>query len=373
VNVCRCLCGENSDRNPSFTLYEDHFHCFACNRHGSVIDLVMLTEHLEFKAALEFLRQHYCSGRESDTQLRRVVRRPSPLLERGIGSEVKSLLDAATQHYQATLLGMPNVLHYLHKRGLTDHAIKRLRFGYARGDLGQSLFAKGHDLVLAARAGLLSPHGEFLRGRIVIPVLDAQCRTVWMIGRAINDVDTPKYLGLPEGAVHKQPMVLGNARRGTIWVEGAFDFAALAQWGLDKDYLLVGMLGTAFESIVQLLLPRLPPHAILCTDQDKAGKQAGLKLAMLLREHGIQPMVIADADRHSLVSSWVTRAMQKTVLSDRERAKLTRGQSELADIAALAEQRFIQWVRWGNTAKDPGDLCKMGERGRQWFIDALPA
>ena len=43
LQVCRCLCGENSDRNPSFTLYErgqpeDHFHCFACGRHGSVIE-----------------------------------------------------------------------------------------------------------------------------------------------------------------------------------------------------------------------------------------------------------------------------------------------------------------------------------------------
>ncbi len=371
THVCRCLCGENSDRNPSFMLYDDHYHCFACNRHGSVIDLIMLVEQLDFKAALAFLCRRYMSSESRDIQPHRVVRRPDPSPRKVVSDEIKSLLDTATQHHQATLVKTPDVLHLLHQRGLTDTTIAQLKLGYACGDLGPALFAQGTDLTLVARAGLLSARGEFLRGRIVFPVLDAQERTVWMIGRAVSDGDAPKYLGLPEGAVFKQPMVRGIARRGTIWVEGAFDFAALVQWGLDADYLLIGMLGTACESIVQALLPQLSPHAIVCTDQDLAGKQAALKLALLLREHGVQPVVLADIERHQLVSAWVTRAQHKPHLSEHERAKLTRGQSELAVVNTLIEQCLIRWVRWGNRVKDPGDLCKMVERGRQWFLDAL--
>jgi DNA primase catalytic core len=371
TQVCRCLCGQNSDRNPSFTLYDDHYHCFACGRHGSVIDLVMLVENLDFKAALEFLQRHHLSGYERSTPLRRIAQRLPPQ-ERGVDDEVRTILDAATTHYQTTLFKMPDVLHYLHTRGLTDSTLQRMKIGYARGDLGQTLFAQGLDLGVAARAGLISPRGEFLRGRIVIPVLDAQCRAMWLIGRAIQEGDSPKYLGLPEGAVHKQPMVMGSARRSTIWVEGAFDVAALVQWGLDEDYLLVGMLGTACESIVQMLLPGLISHAIVCTDQDFAGKQAALKLAIRLSAHGITSTVLADADRHQRVAAWVAHAKQQTHLSDRARAKLTQGQKELETVETLVSQHFMRWVQWSNAAKDPGDLCKLGQRGRQLFLDALP-
>ena len=36
-NMVRCLFHE--DRTPSMKLYEDHFYCFGCGKHGDVIDL----------------------------------------------------------------------------------------------------------------------------------------------------------------------------------------------------------------------------------------------------------------------------------------------------------------------------------------------
>lgn len=371
TRVCRCLCGQNSDRNPSFTLYEDHYHCFACGRHGSVIDLVMLVEQLDFKAALEFLRRHYLSGESRDAPVHRVAKPPAPC-KLAISDDVKRVLDAATNHYHAALWRTPAVLDVLYRRGLTDDTLRRLRIGYAGGDLGQALFGQGVDLQLAARAGLISPRGEFLRGRIVIPVLDMQGRAVWMIGRALQDDDAPKYLGLLDGLVHKQPLVVGTPRKGVIWVEGPFDLAALVQWGLDERYLLIALLGTACDAAVQLLLPQLTPGAIICTDQDLAGKQAALKLATLLSTHGIASSVVADADRHERVSAWVTQAKQKEHLSNQTRVKLAQGQKELETVQALDNQHFIHWVRWGKAVKDPGDLCKLGERGQRHFCDALP-
>lgn len=36
----KALCPFHNDRHPSMTVYDDHYHCFACGEHGDVIDLV---------------------------------------------------------------------------------------------------------------------------------------------------------------------------------------------------------------------------------------------------------------------------------------------------------------------------------------------
>jgi hypothetical protein len=51
-------CPLHEEKTPSFIVYPDRqtWHCFgACSRGGDVIDLVMLAEHLDFKAAAEAL------------------------------------------------------------------------------------------------------------------------------------------------------------------------------------------------------------------------------------------------------------------------------------------------------------------------------
>ena len=36
----KALCPFHNDRHPSMVVYDDHYHCFACGKHGDVIDLV---------------------------------------------------------------------------------------------------------------------------------------------------------------------------------------------------------------------------------------------------------------------------------------------------------------------------------------------
>ena len=360
--------------NPSFTLYDvdNHFHCFACGRHGSVIDLVMLVEGVDFKTALAQLKQHYVLGR-ADDRPRRVMHTERPSTPHEISEDVKQVMAAATTYYQSALQRHPSALAYLHKRGLTDETLAKLRIGYADGGLGRALFAQGIDLALAAHIGLITSRGEMLRGRAVFPVFDAQARPIWMIARALRDADAPKYLGLPDGLVHKQPMVLGTPKRGTIWVEGAFDVAALVQWGLGADYLIVGLLGTASESVVERVIAQLPPNSLIALDQDLAGKQAALKLATHLREQGLHPAVLVDADRHDRVTACLAHMKTKPQPSDheRERTKLLMGEAEVAITQTLSDQQFSRWVRWGNHHKDPGSLCKLGQPGRTLFLAAL--
>ncbi len=300
LHVCRCLCGQNTDRHPSFTLYEndgtalgDHFHCFACQRHGSVIDLVMLTEHLDFKAALYFVRDRYLHGRDVGS---RPVMRPelrvkgdAPLYE-----DVRQLLEAATAHYHQALQHHSAARHYLRVRGLNDEAVTQLRLGYADGSLSRALHEAGHSLSLAARIGLITPKGGMLRERIIVPVLDATARPVWLIGRALSDRQQPKYLGLPDGLVRKQLMQLGAAKRGVIIVEGPMDLAALVQWQLHHDFRVLALLGTAHTKAVDVLVQQHRDAPIfIATDQDNAGQEAALKLASHLIEQGLQATILS--------------------------------------------------------------------------------
>lgn len=357
LQVCRCLCGGNTDRNPSFTLYEDdnHFHCYACQRHGSVIDLVMLAEQLDLRQALAWLRKRYLSG--IDTSDVSLIKRQTPHVNREmfeLSTPVCEVLAAVTQHYHQTLLNTPSALEYLHRRGVSDDTVQVLRLGYANGNLGRSLHTQGRDLTLAARIGLLHPRGELLADRLILPVLDQHNAPVWLIGRATQDRQQPKYLGLPDGLTRKQPMVTGVAKRGILLVEGAIDFAALVQWGMTNEWLCVGLLGTAHGKVIeQLARQHSRAQVTLALDQDAAGKDAALKAALALRELGLQPIIVVDADRHA-----------------RQRASANAAR-EVAVVEQMQQHDLVRWVHWHATAKDCGDLLMQGNAGEAMFQQAV--
>jgi CHC2 zinc finger/Toprim domain len=49
------LCPFHEERNPSFAVWPDHYHCFGCGAHGDALDYVMRSRRLDFRAALETL------------------------------------------------------------------------------------------------------------------------------------------------------------------------------------------------------------------------------------------------------------------------------------------------------------------------------
>lgn len=49
-------CIYHNERTPSMHIYKNnHFYCFSCSKYGSVIDVVMQLQGLDFKEAVEFL------------------------------------------------------------------------------------------------------------------------------------------------------------------------------------------------------------------------------------------------------------------------------------------------------------------------------
>ncbi|POR54088.1 CHC2 zinc finger domain-containing protein [Bosea psychrotolerans] len=70
----RCLLPGHDDKNPSFSIrrLNNSFRCFACGRHGSVIDLVIEMEGVSFNEACSRLRDRYvgAAGKGRPRQMR---------------------------------------------------------------------------------------------------------------------------------------------------------------------------------------------------------------------------------------------------------------------------------------------------------------
>jgi hypothetical protein len=55
VKKGKALCPFHDDHNPSMSIKNNRYHCFACRASGDVIDFVMKRENMSFKDAVKFL------------------------------------------------------------------------------------------------------------------------------------------------------------------------------------------------------------------------------------------------------------------------------------------------------------------------------
>ncbi len=205
--------------------------------------------------------------------------RPAPARTAGarLSLDDRMVLTAARGVYHETLLHHPGARAYLAARGIPEQVVRRCRLGYADGAaLRPSLERHRLGVRRATELGLLWPRGgETLAGRIVVPELrGGQC--VWMLGRALDEGQEPKYVGL---SLPKP--ILGHDRvQGRRWVmvvEGAFDYLTGVGWGLP----VCALLGTHVRAERLAVLERAERVALVF-DQDAPGQQAAAALAARL-------------------------------------------------------------------------------------------
>ena len=53
------LCPFHHDKHPSLRIYQDHFHCYACQAHGNIFDLVKEVRGVDFPGALSWLEESF--------------------------------------------------------------------------------------------------------------------------------------------------------------------------------------------------------------------------------------------------------------------------------------------------------------------------
>jgi DNA primase len=240
-------------RDDSFraSLSKNVFHCFACQAHGNVLDLV---------AAME-----RCSIREAACKLQRwfgiavsgATARPEP--EGARKTELVREKERRNPPLHFALTGVDHAHPYLRQRGI-DRA--------TAAEFGMGFYGA---------PGLMS-------GRIVIPIRNPSGEIVAYAGRAL-DGRSPKYK-LPAG--FRKAWELFNIQRAAatssqtvIVVEGYFDCVRVHQAGFP---FVVALMGSSLSASQERVLVERFERVFLMLDGDAAGRAASRVISTRLSE-----------------------------------------------------------------------------------------
>ncbi len=298
----RGLCPFHTEHTPSFYVNPEKqvFNCHGCHEGGDIFRFVELSEHTDFRGALELL------ARRAGVDLER--ERPATPQERRRRQQREALLrlnQLAEGFYRHVLRQSPAGEHgrqFLESRGVSAEEQERFRLGYAplgttADNLVRFLRRRGAELGDLADSGLARGRGErlqdFFRQRLVIPIRDEQGRCVGFAGRAVADA-SPKYLNSRTTALYdKSRLLFGldlareavSRTRQAVLVEGYFDVIGAHRAGVENA---VSTSGTALTEAQVRLLRRFAGEVVLCFDGDAAGRRAAEAAVDLVTRAGVE-------------------------------------------------------------------------------------
>ena len=274
-------CPFHQERTPSFHVFPDRqsWRCFgACATGGDAINFVMRTENLEFGEAIRQLAQRVGLPMPD----RQGTRSDNPAFQ---------MNEAACAFFQRTLASTQGseARAYMDRRGLDREASDAFQIGLAPSDgesLRNHLVRQGFDPERLVAAGLVregddGQQRDLFRGRLMIPIRDAEGRLAGFGGRSLDDSE-PKYLNSPQSEVFDKSRLLyamdrarDNVRKeGAVIVEGYMDAIAAHQAGFQN---VVASMGTALTEPQVNTIRRLTDRVTMALDQDAAGQQATLR------------------------------------------------------------------------------------------------
>lgn len=312
------LCPFHSEKSPSFTVFDDHFHCFGCSAGGDVVTFVMRMENLEYPDAVRTLADRCGMTVPDDAGY---IRKKSALT-RERSFEMNRL---AARHFYENLMSDEGAeaRAYLDRRKLSRATRVRFGLGYAKNsfnDLTDYLTAKGftvEEMKENFLCGVSQKNGrpfDMFRNRVMFPIIDTTGNILAFGGRVMDD-SKPKYLNSSDTVVFKKSRnlfalnfaktaVLGDkekteknatgadryARPGElILCEGYMDVIAMHQAGFSGA---VATLGTAITSEHARLIARYAKLVYLAYDSDSAGQTATDRAIRMLDEVGVETRVI---------------------------------------------------------------------------------
>lgn len=307
-------CPFHNERTPSFMVSPERgtYMCFGCGQKGDVFSFIQKMDGTDFATVLKQLAE------KAGVTLEPRTRNPKAAEERAVEKEheerLKDVCEAATAYFETELKKRPDVMEYLHTRGVSDESIASWRLGYAPAtwdSLCKHLVSKGfgNPDIVDAGFGVRSQkrQGEVFdrfRGRIMFPIFDAGGVPIAVSGRFFEMVpgqkqegEPAKYVNSPETALFKKSKVLyglDKARAAIrkadciLLVEGQFDLVLSHQSGLP---FAVALSGTALTPEHLSILGRLSKRLVLALDGDEAGVRSGLKSALMAIGAGFEVKV----------------------------------------------------------------------------------
>lgn len=294
----------SAEKTPSFVVSPDKqiWHDFSSGRGGDMFSFVMEMEGLDFKQALELLARR--AGVDMDQYKQGGA---------GSGPSGKSkqrlydVLELACKFYQMQFSQNKVALEYaLGKRGFSKETALAWKLGYSPNNgtaLVDFLVKKGFNENEIKLAGLSSQNyrglGDMFRGRLQIPLCDAQGRVIGFTARLLtDDKDAPKYINTPSTPLYdKSRHVYGlhlakESIRKTKYVvlaEGNLDVITSHQAGIRQ---VVATAGTALTEPHLKTLSRLTGDIRLSFDADKAGLAATERAIPIAAKVGVSLSII---------------------------------------------------------------------------------
>lgn len=298
----RALSPFSNEKTASFMVSPEKqiWHDFSSGKGGNMFSFVMEMEGVDFKGALEIL------ARKASIDLSEY--RSSGSAERTKQkNRLYDLVEAAVRFYQVQFSKNQTALTYvLKKRGYSKETALKFRLGYSpnTGDaLCKFLKSKKFTDQEIKSAGLGSDRfnkmSDMFRGRVMVPLSDAQGRPVGFTARLLSETDTgPKYINTPATMLYdKGRQVFGlhlakekiRTEGFVVVVEGNLDVIASNQAGIEN---VVASAGTAMTESHLKELARFTDDVRVAFDQDNAGLNATERIIPLASKTNINLSII---------------------------------------------------------------------------------
>ena len=294
-----------NEKTPSFMVSPEKqiWHDFSSGKGGDMFSFIQEIEGLDFKETLDLL------ARKAGVDLEQF--RGKSLGNSKQKERLYEILEISAKFYQAQLKNSRPALEYLlKKRAFTKETVLKFRLGYSpnTGDaLIQFLKSKKFTQEEAKAAGLITSRysgwGDMFRGRIMVPLSDAQGRVVGFTARLlVDDPEAPKYINTPSTLLYdkgRQAYGLHLAKdairrqKFAVVVEGNLDVIASHQAGISN---VVAAAGTALTEAHLKDLGRYASDIRFAFDSDRAGIAATERAIPLAQKVGVNVSIITIPD-----------------------------------------------------------------------------
>ena len=318
-------CPFHGEKTPSlcFNDADGMFYCYGCHIGGDVIKFVMQIESLTFTEAIRTLADwanmevpERFDGSSNNENIEIAKKRKDRLL---------SLMKLSARHYYENLSKPSAKLarEYLEKRGLNESIIKRFGIGYSEGfnELPNFLIENGFTTEEMLACGVVKSKDDNskkdddgkdeniydpLAKRVIFPIIDIYGNVIAFGGRTLEaHPNFAKYLKTAETELFnkrntlyavnilKKQRQLGQIPY-VIIVEGYMDTIALHKSGFT---MTVASMGTSLTQNQAKLIKRFSNKVYICYDGDSAGQNAILRGLDILKNNGLDVMVVQLPDK----------------------------------------------------------------------------
>lgn len=285
---------KNGDKNPSLGLdiSRNRFKCFGCGIGGSVIDLVMQVQGIDFNKAIQYLGGDTGAGKAPFKYV--LSSKPKQVYPQEIKAPEKPILGAYKEIYEDLFIyntAAPEgedllddeALTYLTGRGFNEDILTRFNvFSIKNYKKTEAYLKSKYSLEELQKAGLFNEKGYFIFNgyKIIFPFI-SEGRIIFLQGRRLDNT-APKYKHLKG---HGVPLfnleALRDLQSGKINIaEGVLDTLAIEQTGKRA----VGIVGV--HGLKEAYIPLFKGlEVVLCLDNDESGTEADKKYTELFFKH----------------------------------------------------------------------------------------